>query len=59
VFQLQAKREEEGEHELKKRLAITKQLNVGRFVLEIDGDGPIVAGLAGWFWGSALHVMLA
>ena len=50
VFQLQAKRQEEGEHALEKRLAITKQLHVGGFVLEIDGDRPIFAGLAGLFW---------
>ena len=50
VFQLQAKSQEEGKHELKKPLAITKQLEVGGFILEIDGDGPVFAGLAGWFW---------
>jgi hypothetical protein len=47
VFQLKAKGQEEGEHALEKRLAIAKPLHVGCFVLEIDGDGPIVAGLAG------------
>jgi hypothetical protein len=47
VFQLKAKGQEEGEHELEKRLAIAKQLKVGCFVLEIDGDCPIIAGLAG------------
>ena len=52
-FQLKAKRQEEGEHELAKRLAITKQLKVGCFVLEIDSDRPIFAGLAGLFWHGA------
>ena len=44
VFQLKAKGQEEGAHELEKRLAITKQLKVGGFVLEIDGDRPIFRG---------------
>jgi hypothetical protein len=43
VFQLKAKRQEEGEHKLEKRLAITKQLKVGGFVLEIESDRPIFA----------------
>jgi len=47
VFQLKAKGQEEGEHELEKRLAIVKQLKVRRFMLKIDGDGPIFAGLTG------------
>ena len=47
VFQLQAKGEEKGEHTFDKRLAITKQLKVGGFVLEIDGDRPVFAGLTG------------
>jgi hypothetical protein len=49
VFQLKAKREEAGEHELEKRLAITQQLKVGGFVLEINGDRPIFSALAGVF----------
>ena len=32
-----------------KRLAIAKQLKVGRFILKIDGDGPVFAGLFGCF----------
>jgi hypothetical protein len=47
VFQLKAKGQEEGEHELEKRLAIVKQPKVRRFMLKIDGDGPIFAGLTG------------
>ena len=47
VFELKAKGQEKGEHELEKRLAIVKQLNVGRFVLEIDGDGPVFSSRFG------------
>ena len=46
VCQLQAKGQEKGEHAFDKRFAIPKQLKVGRFVLKIDGDGPVFAGLA-------------
>ena len=41
VFQLKAQSQEEGEHELEERLAIVKQLKVRRFMLKIDGDGPV------------------
>ena len=47
VFELKAQGQEKGEHAFDKRLAIAKQLKVGRFVLKIDGDGPVFAGLAG------------
>jgi hypothetical protein len=47
VFELQAKGEETGEYAFDKRLAVAKQLYVARFVLKIDGDGPVFAGLAG------------
>ena len=53
VFQLKAKRQEEGEHKPEKRLAITKQLKVGGFVLKIGGDSPIFAGLASLFWNGS------
>ena len=46
VLELKAKRQHEGEDTLEKGLAITKQLKVGRFVLEIDGESPVFAGLA-------------
>jgi len=49
MFELEAKGQEEGTHELKKRLAVTKQLMIGRFMLKIDGDGPVCAGLFGRF----------
>jgi transposase InsO family protein len=47
VFQLKAERQDEGDHEFDKRFAIAKQLKIRRFVLEIDGDSPVFAGLAG------------
>jgi len=46
VLELQDKRQHEGEDTLEKGLAITKQLQVGRFSLEIDDDRPVFAGLA-------------
>ena len=30
-----------------KPLAVAKELKVGRFIVKIDGDGPVFAGLAG------------
>jgi hypothetical protein len=47
VFELKAKGHHEGEDTFEERLAIVKQLHVGRFVLKIDGDGPVYASLAG------------
>ncbi len=47
--ELQAKSEEKGEDALDKRLAITKQLKVRRFVSKIPGDGPVFAGLFGCY----------
>jgi hypothetical protein len=40
--QLKAEREDESHHQFDKRLAVVQQLNVGRFIVEIDGDGTIV-----------------
>jgi hypothetical protein len=45
VSQLQAKGQEEGEHAFDKRFAIAQELKIGGFVVKIDGDGPIYAGL--------------
>jgi hypothetical protein len=53
VLELKPEREEERQHQFEKRLAVTKQLKVGGFVLEIDGDRPIFAGLASLFWHGA------
>ncbi len=41
---LKAQGQEKGEDACDKRLAIAKQLNVGRFVSKIDSDGAVVAG---------------
>jgi hypothetical protein len=47
MLELNAKGEEKGEDELDKRSAVVKALKVSRFIVEIDGDGAVVAGLAG------------
>ena len=47
VFQLKAEGHDEGEDTFEERLAITQQLEVGRFAPEIDGDGAVIASLAG------------
>jgi len=43
VFQLKAEGQEECQHQCDKRLAVAKQLKVGRFILEINSDGPVFA----------------
>jgi hypothetical protein len=43
VEELKAEREEKREHELDKRLGITKELKVRCLILKIDGDGPVLA----------------
>src|SRR6266403_3388688 len=47
VCELKAQGQEKGDDAFDKRLAIAKQLKIGRFVLKIDGDGPVFTGLAG------------
>jgi hypothetical protein len=47
MFELKTKGEEKGEDELDTCLAVVKELKVGRFIVEIDGDGAVVASLAG------------
>jgi len=47
VCELKAEGHDEGEDTFEERLAIAKELEVRRFVLKIDGDGPVVASLAG------------
>ena len=47
VCKLKAKGEEKGEDAFDKRFAIAKQLIIGRFILKVDGDGPVFTGLAG------------
>jgi hypothetical protein len=43
VGKLEADREEEGEDKLDKRLAIVDQLEVGGWVLEINGEGSVLS----------------
>jgi hypothetical protein len=50
VCQLKAKGEEKGEDAFEKRLAVAKELKVGGFVVKIDGDGAVFAGLASGIW---------
>jgi hypothetical protein len=47
VFELKAEGQDEGDHEFDKCLTIAKQLKVGRFILKINRDGSVFAGLAG------------
>jgi len=47
MLELKAKGEEKGEDELDKRPAVVKELKVGRFIVEIDGDGTVDASLVG------------
>jgi hypothetical protein len=49
MFELKAKGEEKGEDEFDKRLAIVKELKVGRFIVEIDGHGAVVPRPCGCF----------
>jgi hypothetical protein len=46
VFELKAEGQEEGDHAFDKCFAIAKQLKVGRFILKINRDSPVFAGLA-------------
>jgi hypothetical protein len=43
VEELKAEREDKREHELDKRLGVTKELKVSRLLLKIDGDGTVLA----------------
>jgi len=38
---LKAQGQEKGEDAFDKRLAVAKELNVGHFIVEIDGDGVV------------------
>jgi hypothetical protein len=44
VLELKPDREDERHHAFEKRLAIAKQLNVGRFIPKIDGDRAVFSG---------------
>ena len=47
VGELKAEGEEESAHALEKRLAIAQQVIVGHFIVKIDSDGAVFAGLFG------------
>jgi hypothetical protein len=49
MLELKAKSEEKGEDTFDKRLAVTKELEVGRFVLKIDSDGAVCTYRFGCF----------
>ena len=51
VFQLKAEGHHEGEDTFEERLSIAKELEVGRFVPEIDSDGAVFA----WLFSLASH----
>jgi hypothetical protein len=65
VGELKAAGEEEGKDQLDKRLAIADQLEVGGWLLEIDGDGAVLACRFGglgqvsspgrWWWLRMRH----
>jgi hypothetical protein len=46
VFPLKAQGEEQGEDAFEKRLAIAQELIMGRCVLKVDRNGPVVTALA-------------
>src|SRR5262249_38084028 len=50
VGELKAQGQEESHDAFEKRLAVAKELKVGGFVVKIDGDGPVFAGLASGVW---------
>ena len=43
VEELEAHREEEGKDELDKRVWGVEERQVGRLIVKVDGDGPVVA----------------
>ena len=61
VFQLQAKSQEKDDYQFDKHLAIVKPLNVGRFIVEIDGDGAVVSRLCSCYdpWVTPEHPVSA
>ena len=52
VCELKADGQDEGQHTFEKRLPIAQELQVGRFVVKINGDGPVCA----WLFGGVTHV---
>ena len=52
VGELKAQGEDEGQHELDKCFGVVKELQVGGFIVEIDGEGAVFA----FRFGSLAHV---
>jgi hypothetical protein len=50
--ELEAEGEDEGEDILDERLGVTQERKVGRLIVEIDGEGAILA----WRFGGLSHV---
>ena len=53
VLELKAKGQEKGEDTFDKRLAVAKELKIGRLVLKINGDSPVFVGR----FGRCAHVL--
>jgi hypothetical protein len=53
VRELKAEGQEKGKDTFDKRLAVAKELKIGRLVLKINGDRPVVAGR----FGRGAHVL--
>lgn len=49
VGELKADGQDKGEHPFEERLAIANQVSVGRFSVEINGDGAVVSRRCGGF----------
>jgi hypothetical protein len=47
VEELKTEREEEGEDELDKRFGVVEERKVGRLIVEVDGNRPVLAGRCG------------
>jgi hypothetical protein len=47
MCELKADGQDKSEHPFEERLAIVKQVSVGHFIVEIDGDGAVVSRLCG------------
>ena len=49
VCELKADGQDKSEHPFEERLAIANQVSVGRFIVEINGDGAVVSRRCGCF----------
>jgi hypothetical protein len=53
VLELKAEGQKKSKDTFDKRLAVAKELKIGRLVLKINGDSPVVAGR----FGCCAHVL--